>query len=195
MKAFLVSSLIAALLAGQASAARPETPPPASAAPDFDIDRLLAHPENADPDLYAVTVQALWERGDRAQAFFWYTVFVTRAGVMLGILSETREEGDEEEYEIPLGLRLSGFEALQWALSDQDMARTVVQRALDYEARLPPPPYFPGELWSAHAGTVRADMQKAMAQFPDDVEAYRRRTGRYIGPWKDAGKPLDEAWR
>ena len=38
-------------------------------------------------------------------------------------------------------------------------------------------------------------MPATVSVTPSDIETYRRKTDLYIGPWKDGGKPLDEAWR
>jgi hypothetical protein len=210
VKLLIVASMLSLVAAQPATPIRDWEPRKAAAGdaelasskdPDFEAfsariaERVLTRPEYADPMEYAVTVQYLWERGDRARAYFWYQVFMARTAVLVNVASVSRDEDDENEYEIPLMLRLSGMEVLQWALSDPDMAEAVARRAFEYEAKLPAPPYVSAALWLAHSGEARKDLMRSLDGAFDGVSATRRKARAYIGPWLDPGSPLDEAWR
>ena len=167
----------------------------------FDFEQVIAHPEAFGPVEYAVTVQRLWERGDRARAFFWSQVFSARTVVLLDVASQQaiRDGGEDEAFEFPLMLRLAGWPALQWAMSDPQMAMSITARAYDYESHLPP---HPQAVWSAHASQARSRIANEMVTAfdtgglsPRVSAAQRRKMGLYIGPWQDSGSPLDDAWR
>ncbi|MBS0295509.1 MAG: hypothetical protein JSR45_04300 [Proteobacteria bacterium] len=176
--------------------------------PRIDYRLVMANPERYGPLEYTETIQSLWGRGDRLRAFFWYQVFATRLGVMLEIAaaqpSEDRsEDGTRGELEMPLMLRLAGARPMTWAYSDPEMANAVVMRAMAYESRLPPPPAFAARgLWGSNVGEARKRLSEmAVEQMrsgvlsPETARMRFRAKGQYVGPWRDAGEPLQDDWR
>lgn len=162
--------------------------------------RILEHPDSAQPMQYITVVQYLWERGDRAQAAFWYYLWQIR----------TRPWARADSHSIgPLRgsfTEMWGRPVNEWIGSDPEARTELVKRAISYEATLPVSAERPSgmtvERWDA---LVISERQAYAAEFDryilsrptqaDETRTARRENGLYVGPWQEPGSPLPDHWR
>lgn len=171
---------------------------PANAAPS--PEDVLAHPDSVEPMLYIEVVDALWARGDRAQAAFWYYLWQirTRPWARRGPPHYAQLRGALME--------VRGRPINEWIGSDVDARTDLATRAMAYERTMPlsaeRPEGLTAEQWQAAVAAERdsyaAEFREVMAypQFqPEAQRAARRRNGLPVGPWVSPGAPLPDDWR
>ncbi|WP_421851062.1 hypothetical protein [Novosphingobium sp.] len=163
------------------------------------VAHVTAHPDAVEPFGYIPVITVLLQSGDTAQAVFWYYVFQIRiypwlktsddpsgAPALYGSIAESLGRGLNE-----------------WAGSDIDAMRDLMQRAASFERAAP---LFLGrtegvsaEQWQALIEKGRSDFLSAQAikalSDKNSLEAARKKNGLYVGPWQSPGAPLPENWR
>lgn len=161
---------------------------------------VLAHPEAVSPFDYVVAVQWLWSHGRRQQAAFWFYVFQARTRPWA--LADTHGDGAaalRSALNDGLGTTING-----WIGSDPVAWRMIAERAVSYERHLPLQAERPPELgasdWRALVERSRAEYAAQLKSAfdglsPESLAAGRRQGGLPVGPLKDAGPPLPDAWR
>ena len=173
-----------------ASAARTETPASASAAVNVDIAA-------ASPFELAETSKAMWARGDRLQAAFWFYVFQIR----------TAPWAEAQPDLLPLRGSINdslGRTVNEWLASDVEAWEELAERAIAYEAAQPLSSERPDGLdaadWQGRVerarATYAADFRQVFASFDaGDIAAMRREHDLPVGPLDQPGAPLNPDWR
>jgi hypothetical protein len=96
-----------------------------------------------------------------------------------------------------------GEEIDDWVASDLDGWRGLVRRAIGYEKRAPLYRTHPGGMsdadWLQLVAKARevyvGNFEQAFGTLTAEKAAERRKEQNlYVGPWKDPGKPLSDAW-
>ncbi|HYE44245.1 MAG TPA: hypothetical protein VEA44_00580 [Caulobacter sp.] len=185
------------------------------AARDQTVDGVIARPESVNPIAFAPVSESLWDRGQRARAAFWLYLFQARTQPWMqgGPISEMLME---DYFSALLGRPENYFAARRawnqraagvinsWAMSDLDAVVALAGRVFSYESRIPLYPgrntYVSQEVWDRTVLEKRAEnvegFRSAMAQLDRETfYAERRKLGKYVGPWQDAGPPLPDEWR
>ena len=161
---------------------------------------MLAHPEAVSPFDYATAVQWLWSRGRRQQAAFWFYVFQARTRPWA--LADKGGDG-------AAALRSSLNDGMgpvinSWIGSDPAAWRSIAERAVSYERRLPlsveRPPGLDAPSWrrlvESSRGEYSAQLRSAFDDMsPDEFAAKRRGAGLPVGPLSEPGPPLPDDWR
>lgn len=188
-----------ALAAGASTTlARGRDRDPADAQPS--PEAVLARPEAYNPFAYAAVVQQLWAQGRRQQAAFWFYVFQARTRPWA--LAD-KQGDDAAALRSALNEELGGV-INPWVASDLTAWRTLAERAVAYERRLPLPAERPEQLdaaaWNRLVDKARADYASQLrAVFdsltPQTFAMKRREGGLTVGPWVQPGPPLLESWR
>lgn len=173
-----------------AAAARTETPASASAAVNVDIAA-------ASPFELAETSKAMWARGDRLQAAFWFYVFQIR----------TAPWAEAQPDLLPLRGSINdslGRTVNEWLASDVEAWEELAERAIAYEAAQPlwsdRPEGLDAAEWQDRVerarGAYAADFRQVFASFDaGDIAAMRREHDLPVGPLDQPGAPLNAAWR
>lgn len=171
------------------SAARAEAPAAVSAAASVDIAA-------ASPFELAETSKAMWARGDRLQAAFWFYVFQIR----------TAPWAEAQPDLLPLRGAVNdslGRTINEWLASDVEAWEELAERAIAYEAGQPlwsdRPEGVDAAEWRDRVERARAtyarDFRQVFASFDaGDIAAMRREHGLPVGPLDQPGAPLDPNW-
>jgi hypothetical protein len=172
--------------------------PRATRAQAADPYAILDDPQVRNPFEWVEAIAALWRRGDRLQAAFWYYVFQVRSRPWAEAdMAQTGGSG-------AAALRSSITYALgapinEWLGSDPATWRDTGARAIDFEKRLPfhaaRPEGIDEATWARMNETARAGHEAGFDQVWRqysfaDLEARRRQAGLYVGPLQDPGQPL-----
>ncbi|SER08990.1 hypothetical protein SAMN05216548_11145 [Faunimonas pinastri] len=204
-KAGLAVATGLAILVLSGSGLRAEEPIPDMSAAEpsttaLPTDQILAHPELADPFSYATAVQALWAKGARLQATFWFYVFQERTRPW-ALADQNGDGASALRASINDGL---GPQVNGWIASDVGAWKAVVERAMAYESHFPlygeRPSNMTAKLWSALVDRTRAEYvagaRKAFdSMSAEDVASSRKQAGLYVGPLQDPGPALPDGWR
>lgn len=167
------------------------------------IQYIFAHPEVVHPFGYIQLADVLWRAGDRERAAFWFYIFQsrTRAWVV--------EDPDPSRYP---AARTSlneewGKPINEWIGSDVNAWHDLAARAISYEKKFP---FYRGKIDSASDSEWQAALiaerhtyeqgfthvfTKLLADGGKSSGEQRRANGLYVGPWKNPGQPLLDAWR
>lgn len=164
-----------------------------------DADAVLADPASYHPIVYIVAVRQLWDRGDRAQAAFWYYMWQARTRPWARADSQVAQAR---------GALDSVFGPLinQWVQSDREQFFDLVERVLAYEARLPLSNERPVGIALAQWNEIVAQerdryangFESAIRQLWPSADAHaqlRAQAGLEVGPWQNPGAPLRDEWR
>lgn len=172
--------------------------PRAARAQAADPYAILDDPQVRNPFEWVEAIAALWRRGDRLQAAFWYYVFQIRSRPWAEAdMAQTGGSG-------VAALRSSITYALgapinEWLGSDPATWRDTGARAIAFEKRLPHhggrPEGIDEATWARMNETARtgheAGFDQVWRQYSfADLEARRRQAGLYVGPLQDPGQPL-----
>ncbi|WP_448949866.1 hypothetical protein [Labrys neptuniae] len=166
---------------------------------DRAVQQALAHPEAVHPIFLAFLAEALWQRGDKRQAAFWFYIFQSRSRIWADLDPE-------------MGQRRSALNDLlgrpinRWAASDLPAWHEIGARAITYEKKIPDfagkLPGYSAETWAAELAKRRKEYEDGFLQaFPktaqdrQKIDAKRQQNGLYVGPLLDPGKPLPDDWR
>ncbi len=173
-----------------AAAARAEAPAAVSSATSIDIAA-------ASPFELAETSKAMWARGDRLQAAFWFYVFQVR----------TAPWAEAQPDLLPLRGSINdslGRTVNEWLASDIEAWEDLAERAIAYEAAQPlwsdRPEGLDAADWQDRVERGRAtyarDFRQVFASFDaGDIAAMRREHDLPVGPLDQPGAPLDPSWR
>lgn len=166
---------------------------------DRAVEQALAHPEAVQPLFLAFLAEALWQRGDKRQAAFWFYIFQSRSRIWAELdpeMGKRRSMLDDH-----LRRPING-----WAASDLAAWHEIGERAIAYEKKIPD---FAGRLPGHSAETWAAELANRRKEYEDDflqvfpktaqdrqkIDTKRRQNGLYVGPLLDPGKPLPDDWR
>jgi hypothetical protein len=163
------------------------------------VANVIAHPETVEPFSYLPVITQLLQSSNTAQAAFWYYVFQIRSYPWRK--ASTDPSGAPALYG---SIAASwGQQINQWAGSDIDAWRDLMQRAASFEHAAPLFPTRPADVsveqWQALIEKGRSEFlpDAAIKMLSDKrgLEAARRKNGLYVGPWQSPGAPLPEHWR
>jgi hypothetical protein len=160
-------------------------------------DYVAEHPGAVIPVALGNASLSMWRRGDRAKAAFWLYVYQIR---MMPWMAVQPEFGDMAQYMLDNG----GREIGDWAGSDLQAWQALVRRAIAFEGKAALYPEHPQAVkdadWPALVASARRiyleNFEKdAAALTPSEAIQARTKNRLYVGPWKDPGAPLLDAWR
>jgi len=158
------------------------------------------HPERYPPDDWAVLSSFQVSQGDMLRAAFWFYMYQIRSRPWAR--ADTGGGG-------AAALRASfnatlGADINEWIGADPELWRSVVERAIAYEAKLPlyagRPPGTDEATWLKTVERERrAYADEAKAAFtkmdPAEVARTRKENSHFVGALSDKGRPLDDSWR
>ena len=145
-------------------------------------------------------VQWLWSRGRRQQAAFCFYVFQARTrpwaladkgGDGAAALRSSLNDG--------MGPVING-----WIGSDPAAWRTIAERAVSYERRLPlsaeRPPGLDAASWRRLVERSRVEYAAQLktafdGMSPDEFAVKRHAAGLPVGPLSEPGRPMPDEWR
>jgi len=163
-------------------------------------EKVLAQPEKVNPLTYAVAVKWLWQQGRRQQAAFWFYLFQARTRPWS--LADTSGDG-VSALRGALNDEL-GSVINPWVASDLAAWRSIADRAIAFERRLPlsreRPAGIDAVAWLKLVETSRVDyaaqMRTAFANMDAAAFAKKRRAaGLWVGSLDQPGPALPDAWR
>ena len=162
---------------------------------------VLAHPDAVNPFAYAYLFGALWEKGDRAQAAFWFYLFQVRTRPWAQ--SDTRGDGFaalRTALNDGFGMTING-----WVGSDVQAWHDIAARAISYEKKVPlyaeRPEGMTDAAWQKLVSDTRKEYEdgftETFSEMLADVKGFedqRRANGLYVGPLQAPGTPLPAHW-
>lgn len=165
------------------------------------IRYIVAHPDAVPPIDYIYMIKGLIDRGDNAQAAFWYYFWQIRIAAW-----SFAEPGKYGEVSGAISATL-GEAINEWAGSDFVAMRGLMARASTFERRLPLYPGRPNRVTEAdwrraiEASRSGYDLNALDKDFPssgpvlEQMIDNRRRNGFYVGPWRSPGASVPDNWR
>ena len=158
------------------------------------------HPEHYPPEDWAVLSSYQQSEGDLLRAAFWFYMYQMRSRPW----ARADDGGSgaaalRASFDATLGLDIN-----EWISADLMLWRSVVDRAIAFEARLPlyaeRPSGMDSDAWQALVERERrAYADEARAAFagmdPAKIARARREKGLPVGPLSNQGRPLADVWR